>query len=90
MSLHECVTYVYRLYLHFSYCYFLLVPKESNQRKGTPLNPPFRSVHSLEKSGPRRNSLRSDNRRFHPDFPTLVHRVQGGKNWRRYHLPTET
>ena len=78
MSLYESVTYVYRLYLHFSYCYFLLVPKESNQRKGTPMNPPFRSVRSLEKSGSRRNSLRSNSRRFPPDFPALAHRVQGG------------
>jgi hypothetical protein len=42
----------------FFYCDFLFVQKESHQRKGTPMNPPFRSVLSLEKSGSRRNSLR--------------------------------
>ena len=61
---------------------FLLVPKERTKEKAPREPALFGSVRSLEKSGSRLTrsvSLRSDRRRFPQDFPTLAHRVQGGK-----------
>gem|GEM_PF-1623727 len=43
------------------------------------MNPPFGSVRSFVKFGPRINSLRSNSIRFNPNFPALAHRVQRGK-----------
>jgi hypothetical protein len=54
--------------------------ESKNERKGTPMNPPFGSVRSFGTSGPRLNSLRYTPLRQTPLFPRIfLHSLTGFK-----------
>jgi hypothetical protein len=64
---------------HYIYCYFILVPKESNAKKRHPVNPPFGCVRSFGKFRPRPTRSAQTWAAFSLNFPSLAHRVQRGK-----------
>ena len=70
MSLDECVAFAKITFCINSYILVLsLLAQRKDERKGTPMTPPFGCVRSFEKSGPRLNSLRFTPLRQTPLFP---------------------